>query len=259
MVIEKMDQQFFPIMSENNLIHHQKKLGKGKLFLYLYIFLISFTFRTKTVEPSEVVHGEAGPSGVNVSVSHMLTEETAVHSVFTSTAAHEGQPADVFQTEVQQSGVVLEAENYLLKVEVENLRKELQMLKLSFSFKHLENNPRLISVYTGIPTKEIFLSLFSLYENMELNYFRSWQVVRMPKIDQLLLTLMKLKLNLLNDDLAQRFSVSRETVSVIFKTWPFALHETLFQQLMKEVPSRKKKQNVHANVFQFLYQLQNNN
>lgn len=135
---------------------------------------------------------------------------------------------------------MLEAENYFLKQELESLKNDLENLSLSFSFRHIENKPHLVSVYTGLPTKEIFLALFCLFENIELNYFAGWQVVRVSKMDQLLLTLMKLKLNLLNDDLASRFNISRETVSNIFKTWLYALHEILFQQLMKDVPSRNK-------------------
>lgn len=144
------------------------------------------------------------------------------------------------QKDYSQSKAMLEAENYLFKKELETLKLDMDKLSISFSFRHIENNNHLISVYTGLPTKELFLTLYSLFENMNLNYFNGWQVVRISKIDQLLLTLMKLKLNLLNDDLGLRFNISRETVSNIFKTWLLALHEIIYQQLMKNIPSREK-------------------
>ncbi|XP_031333374.1 uncharacterized protein LOC116163533 [Photinus pyralis] len=146
-------------------------------------------------------------------------------------------------------GAMVDAENYFLKNEVNSLKTELLHLKQSFSFKKIEGNSHLVTVYTGLPTKDIFLTLFSLFENMKLNYFMGWQVVSVPKIDQLLLTLMKLKLNLLNADLALRFNISRETVANIFKTWLFALHEILFVQLMKNSPSRFKNKCCMPNSF----------
>lgn len=60
------------------------------------------------------------------------------------------------------------------------------------------------------------------------------------KTDQMLLTLVKLKLNLMFDDLAFRFGISRTTASNIFKTWLYVFHEVLFLEFMKEVPSREK-------------------
>ena len=135
---------------------------------------------------------------------------------------------------------MLEAENYFLKSEIEKLTNDINNLSVNFSFRHIEDKDHLVTVHTGLPSKDIFLALFSLFQDRKLNYFAGWQVVRIPKIDQLFLTLMKLKLNLLNDDLSVRFNISRETVSNIFKTWLYALHEILFEQLMKDIPSRNK-------------------
>lgn len=146
---------------------------------------------------------------------------------------------------------LLNAENFFLKEENQRLVAKLEKLSILFSFEHIKNNEHLISVYTGFPIKEIFLNVFSLFENLKsLNmYFRGWQVVNMAKIDQFLLTMMKLKLNLLNDDLACRFNVSRQTTSNVFKTWLFALHEILFVQLMKKCPSRNKNKTCMPSCF----------
>ena len=54
------------------------------------------------------------------------------------------------------------------------------------------------------------------------------------------MTLMKLRLNL--RDLAERFDTSKSTVSNIFNTYIAALHEILFEGVMKTVgiPSQLK-------------------
>lgn len=56
------------------------------------------------------------------------------------------------------------------------------------------------------------------------------------------MTLMKLRLNLRDLDLAERFNTSKSTVSNIFNTYVAALHEILFEGVMKTVgiPSQLK-------------------
>lgn len=58
--------------------------------------------------------------------------------------------------------------------------------------------------------------------------------------DQLLLTLMKLRLNVPMLDLSVRFSVSRTTCANIFTTVICAMHEIFFVGCMKSVPSQQK-------------------
>lgn len=65
-------------------------------------------------------------------------------------------------------------------------------------------------------------------------------MVGISKKDQLLMTLMKLKLNLYQEDIGVRFNVSHTTVSNITLAWLHLLHKTIFQELITEIPSRKK-------------------
>lgn len=58
--------------------------------------------------------------------------------------------------------------------------------------------------------------------------------------DQLLMVLMKLRLNVPMMDLAVRFDVSRTSVANIFVTIVCALHEILFKNCMKQIPSQRK-------------------
>lgn len=201
----------------------------------MYFIIVTFTiFRSR----KEIDEPQPGPSGLQRQPYSNEGDDSdnSLSEISESTA----EATVVAQQQApQQFGAMLESENYFLRQDIDKLVAEKLKLE-ALSFCHIENNDHIIMVYTGIPTKDIFVSLFKLFENLELKYFRQWQVVNVQKIDQLLLTLMKLKLNLLNDDLAFRFKISRETVSNIFKTWLFALHEILFKLLMAEIPSRHK-------------------
>lgn len=97
-------------------------------------------------------------------------------------------------------------------------------------------------MYTGIPTNVLFMVLFETMDSLKLKYYSGWQVKLFPKIDQLFMTLMKLRLNMPHEDLAIRFNCSSATVSNIVVTWIHALHEVLFKKLMKSIPSRQKNQ-----------------
>lgn len=81
-------------------------------------------------------------------------------------------------------------------------------------------------LYTSIQY-DVFEVLVGLLGRFELNYFNGWS----PSLNienQLLIVLMKLKLNLRDIDLAHRFCVSRSTISNIFNTLVHALHEMLY-------------------------------
>lgn len=89
----------------------------------------------------------------------------------------------------------------------------------------------------------MFNVLVALLERMgPFNYYNGWTVQGFSTSDQLLMTLMKLRLNLRDLDLAERFDTSKSTVSNIFNTYIAALHEILFEGVMKTVgiPSQLK-------------------
>ncbi len=72
-------------------------------------------------------------------------------------------------------------------------------------------------------------------------YYAGWQVSSIPLVDQILVTLMKLKLNLRDLDLACRFNISRATVYNIIKTFVCVMHEILYIGTVHDnIPSQKK-------------------
>ena len=89
---------------------------------------------------------------------------------------------------------------------------------------------------------DIFDMLVNLLDRMQpLNYYAGWLVTSLPVADQLLLTLMKLRLNCRDLDIAERFAISRTTVSNIIITFISALHEILFDGVMAVgIPSQRK-------------------
>nr|CAH7716057.1 unnamed protein product [Callosobruchus chinensis] len=152
---------------------------------------------------------------------------------------HRDEPTTSQQVSVNDTAST-EADNYFLRKELDETKEKLHTLSMSFSFDYIKDSDAKITIYTGLPSKEIFMCLYELLEYVSLKYYYGWTVNAISKIDQLLLTLMKLKLNLLNEDLAVRFNIAVKTVANIFFTWLYALHEIMFKKFMSEIPSRNK-------------------
>ena len=105
-------------------------------------------------------------------------------------------------------------------------------------------------LYTSLPWDSFLFIVTSLQEHVPLTYFYGWEVKNIAIENQLLMTLMKLKLNLRDLDLAERFQTSRATVSNVIKTLIYALHELLFEGIMaKGIPSRAKCQKSMPDAF----------
>ncbi|KAK3918009.1 Kinesin-like protein KIN-14C [Frankliniella fusca] len=92
-----------------------------------------------------------------------------------------------------------------------------------------------IAHYTGIPNAGTF------FLNYTFVYYH-FNVTSISRENQLLLTLMRLKLGLKRQTLANWFNCSTQTVTNIVNTWLDALHVVLFQGFMKEIPSLRKVQ-----------------
>lgn len=107
------------------------------------------------------------------------------------------------------------------------------------SFESLKSDLQVFQ-YTGLPTAVHFQILVDPLKRFDVNYFMGWKVVVLNMEDQLLCTLMKLRLDLQNFDLAFRFKISSTTVQNIFLTLVHVLHEVLFKGMMDKIPSREK-------------------
>ena len=97
-------------------------------------------------------------------------------------------------------------------------------------------------LYTSFPA-DVFQVLVDVLKHVgPLNYYATWRVSSISLEDQLLMTLMKLRLNTRDLDLAFRFDVSRATVSNVVHTFIHALHEILFDGIHTAlgIPSQLK-------------------
>ena len=109
---------------------------------------------------------------------------------------------------------ILEAENAKLK-------NTISKAKLTLTVEDLKDDENLFSFYTGFKSYNIFLAFFEFLGPAvyKLNYWgsKTTQVrknsTKLQPMDQLLMTLMKLRLNLKTLDLSFRFGVSRSAVS----------------------------------------------
>ena len=143
----------------------------------------------------------------------------------------------------KSSVVVLEIENDMLRNENEKLKKELEKQKQTFSFSQISSNSDKVHYFTGLPDTATVLFVEALLSRFELNYHSGWTVQSIPLIDQLLLTLMKLRHNFGHVDLATRFNCSTATVTNIFLTIVSALYDIMYVGMLENnIPSLAKNQ-----------------
>lgn len=129
-----------------------------------------------------------------------------------------------------------------------------------FSIDNIKTDEKM-RFYTGIESIILFQTLFKIFEVFlpSVTYWRGTKKVVSTKVksrrffrapskkldpkNELLLTLMKLRLGLLTEDLADRFSISVGTCSETIKTWVRFLAETL-GKLVKWVPKEAVMENM---------------
>ena len=116
---------------------------------------------------------------------------------------------------------------------------EVQTENTSYA-KHLLNNKN-VKTYTNFKTVEMFNSVHELIAPFVRWRYKSNTIVnngtstpkrrgpkrKLPSKDEFLLCLMKLRLGLITQDLADRFSISQSLVSAIFHCWIRAMAECL--------------------------------
>lgn len=139
---------------------------------------------------------------------------------------------------ITRSKVLIEAELNVVKSDLDIAKSAKQ--RPSFTLSEIADNPILMTHFTGLPNIEVFNVILGMFENVTLTYYAKWKVQVLSKADQLLLTLLKLRRNPSNKDLANRFKVSEGTVENVFLTWVSALHQVLVEGLMADIPSRFK-------------------
>lgn len=112
------------------------------------------------------------------------------------------------QTEVLQGD--LQLDNLKLREEIFQLRDRLAKMDLDQDSFMNDNKKTLF--FTGLPNADVLLIVYNAVEP----FIKETAITSLTKFQQLLLTLMKLRLNLYFKYLAYRFGVSQQTASRVF-------------------------------------------
>ncbi|KAK3543401.1 hypothetical protein QTP70_020422 [Hemibagrus guttatus] len=103
--------------------------------------------------------------------------------------------------------VIYEAKVNALKKENMKLKESLE--KMSLTEASFKNDPEKVQFYTGLPNYFVFETVMWLL----LPHMKGDKNAKLSKFQQLLLTLMRLRLDLRNQDLAYRFGVKVSTIT----------------------------------------------
>ena len=109
----------------------------------------------------------------------------------------------------------------------------------------LENDEKQVKFYTGLPSFAVLKAVFDLaIKGLPTSFYSGCDI-----FDQFLMTLMKLRLNVSDQDLAYRFGVNQSTISRCIAKWLDVLHVKLSpliywpdrEQLLKTMPTCFRK------------------
>ena len=160
--------------------------------------------------------------------SNSVSCESLSVSDFPSTSSGENDACVIVNAALMAKIEMLENENTALKEEKERMEKR------PFRLEDIMHDDRLVKMYTGFMSYELLVAFFDFLGPAvnNLNYCRTKDTIqsRKKKLDPfncLLLTLMKLRLNLTEEDLGFRFGISPATVSRYFITWICFLYHHL--------------------------------
>lgn len=129
----------------------------------------------------------------------------------------------------QESAFLQQAMDELKKFQQEHQNhNESSNLKDSL-LERIAKDDSLTRFYTGLHTYKMFENIFTLCEPVLTDHGNS----KLSLKEQLLVTLMKLRLHLKNRDLAYRFAVHQSTISRTFQKWIGVLYCRLKPILMK--------------------------
>ncbi|XP_060785582.1 uncharacterized protein LOC132891725 isoform X2 [Neoarius graeffei] len=142
------------------------------------------------------------------------------------------------------NSVIYEAKVNALKKENMKLKESLE--KMSLTEASFKNDPEKVQFYTGLPNYFVFETVMWLL----VPHMKGDNSAKLSKFQQLLLTLMRLRLDLRNQDLAYRFGVKVSTVTrtvhriinIMFTTLvPTAIFWPSRVELRKNLPEAVKR------------------
>lgn len=179
---------------------------------------------------------------LTVSVGEQLDTNYTVHELPGASSSECNVPSSsTVATNDQEDSVDCVVNAGLLSkielLEAENHRLKTAKVCQHFRIDQLQSNDRLFRFYTGFISYAVFLAFFKFLGPVvnELNYWgckekeksQRRRSCKLDPINQLFLTLVKLRLNLKVQDLAYRFGISTGSVSNYLTTWISFLYHHL--------------------------------
>jgi hypothetical protein len=152
-------------------------------------------------------------------------EEGELNVVDTDAVQIESKSKDVgCQTDLTGENVITKEQFQAVVNDNVSLRSEVEILKsrvtnLSISEAEFKENGSKTKFYTGLPTFKVLMHVFSLVScKIETSHRNN-----LSKFQEFLIVMMRLRLGLLEQDLAYRFGVTQPTVSTIFEKWIYVM------------------------------------
>ena len=209
------------------------------------------------VEKQESRHSPESGSAVQSEAPHSVTGDL------------ESQPVDssgLIESLMEQVSSLMD-KIALLKQQLNKLPDSPSTKELRFSFSDIARDDALVRFYTGVPDREHFDALSEFLSDCSSTMplwrgsgchdgnARSQKSSRTLTLDdELLLTLMKLRLDTPNVDLAMRFRISTSMVSRIFTAWLMSLFKKFTASAELPVwPSRERVNDTMPEIFKDLY------
>lgn len=211
--------------------------------------------RTSTVSPRTTPMATdsecASDSSVNVPMCSTPIGETLMST--SDYSVYELPEIDSSESSRNVSALVQDAilpRLQALEKEKEKLVEQFQNEKHFFGIESISHNDSLIQLYTGFKSYEHLMLFYELLGPSvhHLNYWgkRKTTTFRLRKLklsplNQLFLTLIKLKLNLPERDIAYRFGIATSTVSKYFTTWVCFLYYQLSEIDWRPSPEQVRR------------------
>jgi len=145
------------------------------------------------------------------------------------------------ETEALKSHII-DLQSQILKLQQSIAEVELSAQKSLFRLQNIKDNDDLIRFYTGFPDYSTLIAAYKILLESDASVMQQWngkhckedfsecskqgRRCKLPLVEQFFLTLVRLRLGLLELDLANRFGVSQSTVSRITTTWINLMYHT---------------------------------
>ena len=132
-------------------------------------------------------------------------------------------------TQTEDSLQQLTEELTELKLKVDTLTKELekkeqQLRSQTLRLSHIVDNDVKVAFYTGFPSYKVLDSCYTVHElcyigENGMSRGKRCRSRALPPLEKFFLTLVRLRLGLMEEDIADRFAGSQLTLSCVITTW----------------------------------------